>query len=100
MNRVKRHVEISFLCGIGITLTLTFLSGVAAHLFSYRDLPMMPKVLFVYALAPGALFGELFSGWTGRGVFYIANSAVYALLVFCITTIVDAVRTAESDTSH
>jgi hypothetical protein len=100
MNHVKRRIEISLLCGIGLTLALTFLSSLAVRLFPYRDLPMMPKPLFLLPLLPGATFGELLSGWLRYAVFYIANSVVYAFFVFCTIAIMSAVRRTERDRSQ
>lgn len=98
-KRVKRRVVISLLSGIGLTLVLTYLSSLGVRLFPYRDLPMMPKPFFLFALLPGAMFDEVLSGWLRHAVFYIANSVVYAFLVFCTIAIISAVRREERDRS-
>jgi hypothetical protein len=59
MNRVKRSIGISLLCGIGTTVGLTFLSSFAIHFFPYQDKPMIPKLFFIYALAPGIALSQL-----------------------------------------
>src|SRR5438309_3550024 len=62
---MKRRIGISLLLGLSITLALTFLSALAVRLFPYRDLPMMPKPFFLFALSPGLIAGECFAhGWT------------------------------------
>ena len=92
MNRLKHRIGVSLLCAVCITATLTLLSSSAIHLFPYRDLPMMPKPFFLVALMPGIVFGELFSGWLQPAVFYVANSAAYALLVFGAAGIIGVLR--------
>jgi hypothetical protein len=61
---------------------------------------MMPKPFYLFALLPEAMFGEVLSGWLGYAVFYIANSVVYAFLVFCTIAIMSSVRRAERDRSQ
>ena len=61
---------------------------------------MMPKPFFLFALLPGAMFGELLSGWLRYAVFFIANSVVYTFLVFCTISIMNAARRAERDRSQ
>ena len=92
MNRLKHRIEISLLCGVCITAALTLLSSSAIRLFPYRDLPMMPKSFFLFTLMPGIIFGELFSGSLRPVVFYAANSAAYALLVFGAIGIIGVLR--------
>lgn len=98
-NRVKRHIEISLLCGISITFVLTTLSALAIRWFPYRDLPMMPKPFFMYALLPGAMFAELFSSyrWIALAAFVVGNSVAYGLPVFFVIEFVGAVKRAERD---
>lgn len=88
---MKRCIEISFLCGLGITLALSFLSLLAVRLFPYRDLPMMPKPFFVFALLPGFIAGEWFShDWMRELLFYLTNSIVYGFAVFCLIALMNA----------
>jgi hypothetical protein len=83
----KRRIAISLLSGIGITLALIFLDYLAFPLVSYRGLFF--EVAEV-ALFPGFVLGGLFSGpgWMAVAVFFVTNSAAYALLVFCTATII------------
>ena len=91
VNRMERRIEISFLCGLSITLALSFLSELAVRLFPYRDLPMMPKPFFVCALLPGFIVGEwLPFRWIGEFVFFVTNSIAYAFATFCFIAIINA----------
>jgi hypothetical protein len=79
------------LCGLSATGALTVLSMLAIHLFPYRDLPMMPKPFFLYALAPGILVGELVGhGWLRGVAFFLTNSLVYAGAAFCVIAVLHA----------
>ena len=92
---MKRRIEFSILCGLGITSALFLSSILAVRLFPYRDLPIMPKPFFVYTLLPGIIAAEWLShGWTieGRLLFFLTNSIVYALAVFCIISIISAAK--------
>ena len=100
MNSIRQRIGISLLSGIGISLALALLSGLAIRWFPYRDKPMIPRPFFLYALLPGLTLGESFSGWARSVVFYAANSVAYALLVFCTVAIVGFVRCAEHDGSQ
>jgi hypothetical protein len=63
----------------------------AIRLFPYRDLPMMPKPFFLYALAPGILAGELIRhGWLRGVAFFLANSLVYAVAAFSVSAVIHA----------
>ena len=86
-------MEMSFLCGLSITLALSFLSQLAIRLFPYKDLPMMPKPFFLYALSPGFIVGEWFShGWVSESLFFLTNAIAYAFVVFCIMIMMNAVK--------
>lgn len=93
---MKRRILLSLACGLMLTVALSLLSLLAIRLFPYRDLPMMPKPFFLYALAPGILAGEIFSGapWVRAVMFFGINSAVYALAVLCVIAIVNASKPA------
>jgi hypothetical protein len=63
----------------------------AIRLFPYRDLPMMPKPFFLYALAPGVLVTELVDhGWSRGVLFFVTNSLAYAVAAFCVIAIIQA----------
>jgi hypothetical protein len=88
---MKRRIGISLLWGLGTTLTLTIFSILAVRLFPYKDLPMMPKPFFLYALAPGIIAGEwLAHAWARESVFFLTNSLAYALVAFCVTSVIHA----------
>ena len=88
---MKQRVGVSLLCGLCATAVLTVLSMLAIRLFPYRDLPMMPKPFFLYALAPGILAGELIGhGWLRGAAFFLANSLVYAVAAFCVSAAIHA----------
>ena len=88
---VKRRFGISLLLGVGVTGALSLLSVLAIRLFPYRDLPMMPKPFFLYALAPGILIGELGGhGWSRSVVFLLTNSLFYGVVAFCLITVIHA----------
>jgi len=93
LNQTERRIGISLLSGLSITLALTFLSTLVIRLFPYRDLPMMPKPFFLYALAPGIIAGEWCAhghGWIQDVAFFLANSAAYAVAVFCVIAVIHA----------
>jgi hypothetical protein len=70
-------------------VALTVLSMLAIRLFPYRDLPMMPKPFFLYALAPGILAEELIGhGWLRGVAFFLGNSLVYAVAAFCVSAVI------------
>jgi hypothetical protein len=78
-------------CGLAITVALLFISNLTIRLFPYRDLPMMPKPFFLYALAPGIIAGEVLAhGWIQGFVFFLTNSVVYAVAAFCVIAAIDA----------
>jgi hypothetical protein len=88
---MKARIGISLGCGLAITVALLFLSKLAIRLFPYRDLPMMPKPFFLYALAPGIIAGEAFAhGWIQKSVFFLTNSVVYAVAAFCVIAAIHA----------
>jgi len=90
MNPTKR-IGISLLLGVAVTLALCVLSRLAIRLFPYRDLPMMPKPFFLYALAPGIVVGEqLEPGWIHEFAFYLANCLAYAVAAFCLIALIHA----------
>ena len=91
LNQTERRVAICLLSGLSITLALTFLSTLVIRLFPYKDLPMMPKPVFLYALAPGIIAGEWFAhGWIQESVFFVTNSVVYAIAAFGIIAVIHA----------
>jgi hypothetical protein len=91
LDKSQQRVGISLLSGLSITLALTFLSTLIIRLFPYRDLPMMPKPFFLYALAPGIIVGEWFHhGWIRASVFFLTNSLVYAVAAFCVIAVIHA----------
>jgi len=91
LNQTERRIGISLLSGISITLALTFVSTLAIRLFPYRDKPMMPKPFFLFALAPGIITAEQFAhGWVQDAVFFLTNSAVYAVVSFCVVAVIHA----------
>ena len=93
LDQMKRRIGISLLLGLSITLALTFLSALAVRLFPYRDLPMMPKPFFLFALSPGLIAGECFAhGWTSESAFFLTNTMAYALAAFCIIGVIHGAR--------
>jgi hypothetical protein len=89
--RVKRLISISLILGFGLTMALRLLSDLAIRLFPYRDLPMMPKPFFLFALLPGFYAAEQFtSRWMQESAFYITNSAVYFIAAFSVIGIAQA----------
>ena len=91
LNPTKRHLFVSLLSGLSTTLVLTVLSTFAIRLFPHRDLPMMPKPFFLYALAPGIIVGEWFAhGWIQESIFFLTNSLAYAVAAFCVIAVIHA----------
>jgi hypothetical protein len=91
LNQTTRRVAISLLWGLSTTLVLTVLSTLSVRLFPYKDLPMMPKPFFLFALAPGIIAGEWFAqGWMRESVFLVTNSLVYAVAAFCVIAVIHA----------
>ena len=83
-----RRIAISLVAGLGITAALTLASGVFVRLAPYRDLPMMPKPFFLFALAPGILTAESIDAHRliRESVFWIANAVAYAIGLFTFDT--------------
>jgi hypothetical protein len=76
-----RRVTISLALGLGITAALTSSSVLLSRLMPYRDLPMMPKPFFIYALSPGIAAADIIDSsrtWVMELVFWIANALFYA----------------------
>jgi hypothetical protein len=91
LNKTTRRIAISVLWGLSTTLALTVLSTLAVRLFPYKDLPMMPKPFFLFALAPGIIAGEwLNHGWMRESAFFLTNSLVYAVAAFCVIAVIHA----------
>ena len=88
LNQTERRICISLLSGLSTTLVLTFLPTLVIRVFPYRDLPMMPKPFFLYALPPGIIAGEWFAhGWIQESVFLLTNSVVYAVAAFGVIAV-------------
>ncbi len=87
---MKRRIMISVLGGFAITAVLGLLSAASMRFFPYRDLPMMPKPFFVFALSPGLMTTKLIGGphWIHEGVFWSANIVVYAIGVYAVDALV------------
>jgi hypothetical protein len=98
MNRLKRRIEISAFCGIGITLTLAALSVLAVRFMPYKDKPMMPKPFFLYLLSPGIILAESVpaNGWVNHAAFFIGNSLAYAIGAYCLLAAFRAMRREKS----
>ena len=79
-----RRIAVSLIGGLGVTAALTIVSAVFVRLMPYRDLPMMPKPFFLFALLPGILAAESVEShrWIRASVFWIANALAYAIGVF------------------
>jgi hypothetical protein len=85
---MMRRIAVSLVGGLGITAALTYFSAVFVRLMPYRDLPMMPKPFFLFALFPGMLAAESIEShlWIRASVFWIANALAYAIGVFAFAT--------------
>ena len=80
-----RSITISLLGGLTITGALAFCSALFIHYLPYRDLPMMPKPFFLYALSPGIFASELIESrhrWMHESAFWMTNVLAYAIVVF------------------
>ena len=86
---MTRRVVVSLVGGFGITAGLGLLSALSIKFMPYRDLPMMPKPFFLFALSPGVITAELIDGprWIHEGVFWTANMLAYAIGVFAFSTL-------------
>jgi hypothetical protein len=80
-----RSITTSLLGGLTITGALAFCSALFIHYLPYRDLPMMPKPFFLYALSPGILASEMLNSrdhWMHESAFWVGNVSAYAIVVF------------------
>ncbi len=95
---MTRRVVVSLVGGFGITAGLVLLSDLFVKFMRYRDLPMMPKPFFLFALFPGLITSELIDGprWLHEGVFWTANTLAYAIAVFAFGTLLHLQRANRS----
>jgi len=95
---MKRRLVICAIVGVCLTATLSVLSSQISRLFPYRDLPMIPKPFFIFALFPGFIVGELFApGWAGGSAFFLTNALAYSTAVFAVGAIIRRITRAFSN---
>src|SRR5215469_15232880 len=76
--RITAVILRSSVCGSALVGSLYALSCLVSRWFPYRDLPSMPKPLFLYALLPGFLAAGAFDNkWVSIAAFFLANSLVH-----------------------
>jgi len=69
--------------GFGVVGGLYVCTRLMSRVHPYRDLPFMPKPLFVYALLPGFVAAEPFKNrWIEATAFLLANVLLYSLAAF------------------
>jgi hypothetical protein len=93
-----RRVVVSLVGGFGVTAGLELLSALSTKFMPYRDLPMMPKPFFLFALFPGLITAELIDGprWLQESVFWTVNMLAYAMVVFAFGTLLHSQRANRS----
>jgi hypothetical protein len=71
--------------GFGAVGSLCLFSRLISQLHPYRDLPFMPKSVFVYALLPGFLAAEPFGNkWIQVTAFFLSNVLLYSVAAFIL----------------
>lgn len=89
-----RRVLISLIGGVVITGSLCLASAFFIHGHPYRDLPMMPRPFFLFALSPGVIVGEIFhfqTYWIHEAIFWAGNVLAYSLVVYSLPALVRAI---------
>jgi len=83
-SRAKR----SMLIGLALSLSIHALSAIISILYPYRDVPMMPKPVFLFLLLPGGVIGGYLwpSGWLNTVIEIAINSVFYGFL-FLLSTL-------------
>ena len=94
MAKHRARLKWSLLAGFVLSLGMEILSALITAHFPYRDLPMMPKLVFVYLLFPGWSLGgyPLPRQWWNVVLAVAINSAVYGLLVFGFWTMCEVIN--------
>jgi hypothetical protein len=94
-KETTRFIVSSIIGGAVITTVLLITQILVMQHMPYRDLPMMPKPIFIALLLPGVAATEVLDSapdWIETSGFLIANVLAYAVVIAVIRGFVKAAR--------